>query len=87
MHALGFYHEQSRYDRDEFVHVYTSNIQKGKFKLDCLLNTHSSHSLSSSSTEQRCVMGSNPGEFTCIPMQPEVLDKELVNMITNNHGL
>ena len=38
MHALGFWHEQSRPDRDTWVHVIQSNIQEGK--------GHNSHSRS-----------------------------------------
>ena len=33
MHTLGFFHTNSRPDRDAYVIVYTQNIKSGRFKL------------------------------------------------------
>ena len=33
MHLIGFHHEQSRMDRDNYVIYYEQNVQQGKFEL------------------------------------------------------
>ena len=35
MHALGFFHEQSRPDRDQFVDIFPQNMRSGKLNTMC----------------------------------------------------
>ena len=55
MHALGFWHEQSRPDRDTWVHVIQSNIQEGK--------GHNSHLKISRRNRMQEVVFKNPFVF------------------------
>ncbi|XP_062395704.1 meprin A subunit beta-like [Sardina pilchardus] len=79
LHALGFYHEQSRYDRDDHVTIIWENIDKG-FENNFNKQSEDSSSLLNTSYDYTSVMHYSADAFTngngstIITKQPEFQD-------------
>ncbi|XP_041962060.1 meprin A subunit beta-like isoform X1 [Alosa sapidissima] len=79
LHALGFHHEQSRYDRDDHVTIIWENVKEG-FEHNFNKVSEDSSSLLSTSYDYTSVMHysadalTNGNGFTIITKQPEFQD-------------
>ncbi|CAF2105908.1 unnamed protein product [Rotaria magnacalcarata] len=77
LHTLGFYHEQSRPDRDDYVVVHSDTIQAGlegnflKYDNTAADTLHSSYDYSSIMHYEKTAFSKN-GSFTIEPLQPNI---------------